>query len=99
MSSPIDSDPDPELEYRVAMDQLLHFGALYVAMLEALPLEKMASTVENADAVGPFVDPTTYRAALADRRLDKQRAAISAARRFIADWHAAELPTIGGPTS
>lgn len=80
------------IEYHVHMSQLLHFGGLYVAMLDELPLEKMARSVQHASNFGHVVDPTAYRTALGDGRLEKQRAAIDAARAFVRAWREAGLP-------
>lgn len=43
-------------------------------------LRAVGNTLDRAHAVGPVLDPTAYRAAIADGRLDAQRDTLRAAR-------------------
>ncbi len=45
-------------------------------------LGEMLKTVSLADSVGFIIDPTAYRTALADGRLDRQKALIEAHQAF-----------------
>jgi len=45
-------------EYQDAQDQIV----LVARMTMGIPIEELLQAIERADAVGPFVDPTAWRA-------------------------------------
>lgn len=54
-------------------EQSLQQAMMFLHMLSDSALKEMQDTVERADSVGFIVDPTKYREALQDGRLDYQR--------------------------
>lgn len=68
------------LEYQRSMNALV----LAAEVVETLPLQKMLSTVDTADAVGPVLYPTEYRQASASGSLDAQRKILEAGRALVA---------------
>jgi hypothetical protein len=84
-----------ELEYRAEMQKLVMLGGSLVSIVEAMPLAEMRRCVEDADAFGPFSDPTAWMVATRDGRLKHQRAAIVAAQEFAEAWRKAGLPVPG----
>lgn len=49
--------------------------------LERLPLEELATQLEQADSIGPFVDPTAWRRATDSGSLELQKELLAWARR------------------
>lgn len=56
--------------------------AMLTMPLKPSLLEKALCTVESAEAVGWVTDPTKYRDAIQDGRLDRQRALLKSAIAF-----------------
>lgn len=67
-------------DYAEQMKQVEEFVGLAAVMLHGVDLKQIRETLDRADSVGAILDPTRYRAALADGRLDKQRELIAAVR-------------------
>lgn len=78
--------PDSEFDYATQMRQLDMLARAFAHIVESAPLEEMRSTLGDAHALGPFVDPTKYRDALYNGSLDYQLAVIEAARVFRDAW-------------
>ncbi len=79
--------------YRELMDLVQSGCRVFNACTATITDEELAEAsriVEVADATGFVLDPTAYRTALGDGRLDRQRALIKAARDFRAALRAIE---------
>jgi hypothetical protein len=80
-----------EDDYRALMERITNACRVFNACSMSITDEDLAAaahTVELADAVGYVVDPTAYRTALYDGRLERQRALIKAFRDFRAAMRA-----------
>lgn len=69
--------------YEEGMDMIRQAALRFVVLAPpATSCKKMLDTVTVADGVGAIFEPTMYRDALRDGRLDKQRKIIEAAIAF-----------------
>ena len=68
-------------DYKAEFDRLM----LLVNAAEGMgiDIDRIEDTLRDADAVGPILDPTRYRDALVDRRLDHQREIVALAAPFL----------------
>ncbi len=74
-----------EDEYRINMDFLAMSARSFLLIggkVSDQQLADMLHTVEMADSIGCFADPTAYRTAMHDGRLARQRALIRAHQAF-----------------
>lgn len=81
------------LDYTQQMRALEEVVRCAAVMLHGVDLEMLQQTLDRADSVGAILDPTAYRAALQDGRLEQQRellAAVRPLRKYIAKRMAAE---------
>jgi hypothetical protein len=54
----------------------------FLMMLGTVDLKQLRAVLGIADTLGPILDPTKYRDALQEGRLDKMRLLVGAAEKF-----------------
>ncbi len=72
-------------DFRQNFDHLIMTTRSFLAFSAAVSndeLKEMLAGISMADSVGYILDPTAYRTALADGRLERQRALIEAHQAF-----------------
>jgi len=70
----------PAFDYRQSLDDALHVIRVFWMMAEHIDFDEILASMSRAEAVGPILDPTLYRAAMPGMK--SQRRLIEAAARF-----------------
>ena len=77
-----DADTGEAFDYAGAFEVLQMFSGMHARQLETVELDRLETILDRSHSVGAILDPTAYRTAISDGRLDFQRRVIAAATAF-----------------